>query len=66
VNPFAIASVYAQAEEVNRSLEWLERAHDERPPELVYLKVRPEFDSLRSDPRFQELVQAMHYPDYRE
>ena len=39
-------------------LEWLERAHDERPPELVYLKVRPEFDSLRSDPRFQELVQA--------
>jgi len=34
----------------------LERAYDRRELWLVYLKVDPAWDSLRTDPRFQNLL----------
>jgi len=40
----------------------LERAYAERDPRLDELKVEPYFDSLRSDPRYQELLTNMHFP----
>jgi len=38
------------------AIEWLQRAYDERSYWLIYLRVDPALDSLRSDSRFAKLV----------
>ncbi len=41
---------------IDRALEWLEKAYQERNTRLVYLSVASHWDSLRTDPRFQALL----------
>lgn len=38
---------------------WLEKAYTEHSDTLAILKVEPGFDSLRSDPRFQDLMRRV-------
>ena len=60
--PFAVATFYAGLGDKDKALAWLERAFDEHGYSLLRLKVDPFFDSLRSDPRFQDLVRRMNFP----
>jgi serine/threonine-protein kinase len=62
VDPFKIASTFSQAGEIDLAIEWLERAVDHGSLELMYVAVRPDFDPLRQDPRFAELMRRMGYP----
>jgi TolB-like protein/tRNA A-37 threonylcarbamoyl transferase component Bud32 len=62
VLPTTIAAYYARAGQKDRALDWLERAYQERDTILVYLNVTPIWDSLRSDPRFQDLLRRMKFP----
>jgi hypothetical protein len=39
-----------------------ERAFGERDASLVWLQVAPEFDSVRSDPRFADWLRRMNFP----
>jgi TolB-like protein/lipopolysaccharide biosynthesis regulator YciM len=57
-----IALVYAHAKEIDRTLEWLEKAYKEREPLMVYLGVDIQWDPIREDPRFQELLGRMNFP----
>lgn len=50
------AHVYAGLGDHEQALEWLERACDDRASWIAFLKVDVKFDSLRSDPRFRELL----------
>ncbi|MFC1603811.1 protein kinase [Planctomycetota bacterium] len=61
VRPTEIARLYADAEEKDQTLHWLQRAYEERDAMLVHLR-DPDWDSLRSDPRFQDLLKRMKYP----
>jgi TolB-like protein/DNA-binding winged helix-turn-helix (wHTH) protein/tetratricopeptide (TPR) repeat protein len=63
VAPFYIALVYAGLGENEIAMDWLEKAYDDRSNGLVFLKVDPELDTLRSNPRFKELQRKMHLPD---
>jgi TolB-like protein/Tfp pilus assembly protein PilF len=45
-----------------QAFEWAQKAYEERDYWLVYLKVEPAFDPLRSDPRFQDLLRRMNFP----
>jgi adenylate cyclase len=45
--------------ETDRAFELLEKAYQERSGLLVFLKVEPIFDSLRSDARFEDLLRRM-------
>jgi TolB-like protein/DNA-binding winged helix-turn-helix (wHTH) protein len=43
----------------DQALAWLERAYQEQPSALTSLKVDPAYDPLRSDPRFQKLLERV-------
>lgn len=63
VNPVLIAHVYALSGEKDRALDWLEKAYQEGASLLVYLRVEPLYDPLRDDPRFQDLLRRMNFPE---
>jgi Tfp pilus assembly protein PilF len=42
-----------------QALDWIERGVGERSSSLVYLKVDPVYDPLRSEPRFQAVLSKM-------
>ena len=56
LSPAFIAAIYAGLGEKNEAFGWLEKAFRLRSRYLVWLKVAPEYEQLRSDPRYQELV----------
>jgi len=43
----------------DEAIVWLQRAYLEHSNALTALKVEPAYDSLRADPRFQELVRRV-------
>jgi len=54
-----LALVYTGLGEPDEAIAWLERAYEERSSWLVWIKVEPRFDRLRSDPRFVSLLGRM-------
>jgi len=55
-----IAVIYASLGDTNQAMSWLERSYEERFNPGVLL--RPGFDPLRSDPRFQDLSRRVGLP----
>lgn len=45
-----------------QTLDWLEKAYDQRDPGLVFLKADPRFDALSELPRFRSLVRRLELP----
>jgi hypothetical protein len=56
VSPFYIAAVYAGLNEQAKAVSWLDKAINDRSNPCIFLRVDPEFDSLRKDPDFVTLV----------
>jgi hypothetical protein len=56
-----LAIIYLYAGEKDHALEWLEIAYEERDANMPYLGL-PIYDSLRSDPRFQDLLRRIGLP----
>ena len=61
-SPCDIASFYAVLGDRERAFEWLERAYREHDPGIITLKAELMFDSLRSDPRFADLLRRVGFP----
>ena len=59
VPAISIAEVYAGLGDKAQALEWLEKAYEERSRTVSLLKVSPEWDSLREEPKFQDLVRRI-------
>jgi TolB-like protein/DNA-binding winged helix-turn-helix (wHTH) protein len=63
VSPYMIAVMYAGLGETNKAFEFLEKAYQERSPDVAYfLRADLRMDSLRPDPRFQDLMHRMNFP----
>ena len=62
VAPYTVAVVYAGLGDKGRALEWLEKAVEERDVWLVWIKRDPRLGSLRSSPRFEELLRHLRLP----
>ncbi len=62
VQPYNIAMLYAELEEKDPAFTWLKKACEERSAEVVHVGVEPIFDSLRSDPRFADLLRCLGLP----
>jgi serine/threonine protein kinase len=61
IPPLQIALVYSGLRDADLTLKSLERAYTDRSGGLFYLKVDPKFDWLRTDPRFQDLIQRIGF-----
>jgi serine/threonine protein kinase/tetratricopeptide (TPR) repeat protein len=59
---YEVALIYAGLGEKDHAFEWLERAYEEHDKGLIYLKVDPPLDPLRSDPRYEDLLRRMNFP----
>lgn len=62
-NPTSAATYYAHLGDKDRALAWLERAYEEHNGRLYLLKVNPSYDPLRDDPRFQDLLRRLNFPE---
>ncbi|HJY85960.1 MAG TPA: protein kinase [Candidatus Acidoferrales bacterium] len=62
VSPYLLAGVYVGLGERKQAIEWLEKAYEQRDSLLPWIKVAPTFDSLRWDPRFQDLLRRIGLP----
>ena len=62
VPAFDVAVVYEGIGDDEHAFEWLEKAYAERSSWLVYLKQDPRFDSLHSNPHFQDLLRRVGVP----
>jgi non-specific serine/threonine protein kinase len=62
LSSYCMAEVYLGLGDEDQAWEWLEKAYEERARTLVMLKVEPEVDRLRSDRRFENLLQRMNFP----
>jgi len=60
---YKLAWIYVALDEKERALELLEQAHAQHASELYRLKVEPALDDLRADPRFQDLLRRMNFPE---
>ncbi|MCO6510675.1 MAG: protein kinase [Aridibacter famidurans] len=57
-----IARIYSGLEENDKAFEWLERDLDARSAFLPYIRWSPPFEQLRTDPRFERLLERMGMP----
>jgi tetratricopeptide (TPR) repeat protein len=55
VSPFYLAFIYAGLGDHDQAIRWLNKSYDDRSNNTIFLNVIPQFDDLRSDPRFQNL-----------
>ena len=59
VSPLDIAMIYSSMGEKDRAFEWLEKAYAERSCWLYELNADPDWEPLRDDPRFHDLVKRV-------
>ncbi|MGA2359853.1 MAG: protein kinase [Terriglobales bacterium] len=62
VAPTNFAKIYIGLGDKDQAFAWLEKGYQRRDFWLSFLKGDPIFDSLRSDPRFQDLVRRIGFP----
>ncbi len=63
VDPGLIALTYAGLGEKDEAIKWLEQSYRLRGRWMIYMKSVREFDPLRSDARFQELMRRLNFPN---
>ncbi len=59
VSPFYLAQVHAALAEPEVAMDYLEKAFQDRSNSMIFLRVDPEFDTLRANPRFQKILERM-------
>lgn len=59
----SVAVLHGALGESSEAFAWLEKACEERDPQLVYLNAGRRFEPLRKDPRFGEIVRRVGLPN---
>jgi tetratricopeptide (TPR) repeat protein len=62
VAPYFFAGIHVGLGENDRAMECLEKSYEEHSHWLIYLHMDPGLDALRSNPRFQDLLQRIGLP----
>lgn len=61
-SPYVVAGAFADAGEADLAFTWLEKAYEERTPQLLHLPGDPAFDPVRDDPRYKDLLRRIGIP----
>ena len=61
VSPVELATAYVALGDAEKTLDWIERAVDDRRGWVAYLRVHPILDPVREEPRFKAIVQRMKF-----
>ncbi len=60
VPPYYFALIYNGLGDTEKAISWLERGVEQRDSKMVFLKVEPKWNNLRSDPRFVNILRKMN------
>ncbi len=63
ISPVGAALIHLGLNQIDKFREWTEEALEYRDVTMPHLKVFPEFDSVRSEPWFQEILKQMRLAD---
>ncbi len=63
VDPGEFAQLYARIGERDSAFAWLDRAYQGHSGYIFYIKIIPEFDSLRGDTRYRELLRKLGFSE---
>jgi eukaryotic-like serine/threonine-protein kinase len=63
VSPAELAVLYTALNNKDAAIASLNRAYEEHDLQMQFLKVEQSYDSLRDDPRFQDLMKKVGLPD---
>jgi hypothetical protein len=55
------ALIYNGLGDTDKAISWLERGLEQRDTKMVFLKVDPRWNNVRSDPRFVEIFKKMRF-----
>jgi len=58
---FFLAQIYAGIGEPELAFEKLEKSYEAHEVEMIWLKIEPQFNSLRNDPRFTDLLKRVGF-----
>jgi tetratricopeptide (TPR) repeat protein len=61
VSAYDVAVVYSGLGETTQAFIWLDKAVDQRPFWLCWLRLDPRLDGLRPDPRFRDLLRRVGF-----
>jgi serine/threonine protein kinase/tetratricopeptide (TPR) repeat protein len=62
MDPILVARYFAMAGDADPAFEWLERAFEERDPQILHVPLDPRYDPLRADPRYDDLMRRIGLP----
>ena len=62
VSPWWMAIIYSDLGDKDKAFFWLEKCYQRREHDLAFSKVWPMFNSLHSDPRYQDLMRRVGLP----
>jgi tetratricopeptide (TPR) repeat protein len=62
VSPYYLALLHLALGHSEQALRYLDRAYEERDVHMVFIKVDPKWDPLRTNLRFVQLTEAMNLP----
>jgi serine/threonine-protein kinase len=60
---YSVGLYYSGTGQKEEALYWLERAYDSHDSELYWLKTEPMFKTLHGDPRYEELLRKIGFPE---
>ncbi len=63
VSPYSLLVIHLALGPLERVFQLLEQLYEERNDWLVWLKVSPELKGVRNDPRFQDLLRRIGFPN---
>jgi tetratricopeptide (TPR) repeat protein len=62
-HPFYIGLVYSFRGEPDETFKWLDRAYEQKDPQLITVKFEGPLNSLHGDPRYKAFLKKMNLPE---